>query len=275
MAMKTLATVTECWLKFDLKSLQHDLDTRVIEIAQQQEEGDQSRKRLIELSKEFKKNASEEMRKGVAPILKSFQNEVDNLSKRNKTMETLFLSLYKKLIELPDPTVVFENLQQLQKKAERVTDLDIENQQLRETLDEYSNEFAHVKNQEVTIKQLKDKIKDMEEKSEQQLQLRIKEKEKELQRQFSDKDEYAKNVQLDLVKKLGETEARNANLLGQLQQLQNEIYEIKTKQDELINAKSCEIDLLLQDLDKSNERAINSERFVVNLEFQKFQDFDD
>ncbi len=273
--MKTLATVTECWLKFDLKSLQHDLDTRVIEIAQQQEEGDQSRKRLIELSKEFKKNASEEMRKGVAPILKSFQNEVDNLSKRNKTMETLFLSLYKKLIELPDPTVVFENLQQLQKKAERVTDLDIENQQLRETLDEYSNEFAHVKNQEVTIKQLKDKIKDMEEKSEQQLQLRIKEKEKELQRQFSDKDEYAKNVQLDLVKKLGETEARNANLLGQLQQLQNEIYEIKTKQDELINAKSCEIDLLLQDLDKSNERAINSERFVVNLEFQKFQDFDD
>jgi homeobox protein cut-like len=262
MALKTLATITECWLKFDLKSLQHDLDAKVIEIAQQQDEGDQSRKRLIELSKEFKKTASEEVRKNVAPILKSFQNEVDNLFKRNKTMETLFLSLYKKLIELPDPAAIFENVQQLQKKAERVADLEIENQQLRETLAEYSDEFAHVKNQEVTIKQLKDKIKEMEEKSEKQLQIRIKEKEKELQRQFIDKDEYAKNIQLDLVKKLGETEAKNANLIGQIQQLQNEMYEIKNKQDEMLNGKSCEIDLLLQDLEKSNERAINAERSV-------------
>ena len=260
--MTSKTTITEQWLKFDLKTLQRDLDTKVIEIAQQQEEGDHSRKKLIELSKEFKKTVSEEVRKAAAPTLKSFQTEIDSLSKRNKTLEQTFLTLYKQLIELPDPSGLFENLSQLQKKAERVQDLEIENKQLRETLDEYNNEFAHVKNQEVTIKQLKEKIKDLEEKIEQTVQSKLKEKEKELIKQFIDRDEHAKTVQLDLVKKLGETETKNSNLQSQLQKLQADMYELKMKQDELLNAKTCEIDLLLQDLDRSNERATNSERLL-------------
>jgi len=40
-----------------------------------------------------------------------------------------------------------EYAQQLQKKAHRVGDLEIENKQLRETLEEYNHEFAEVKNQ--------------------------------------------------------------------------------------------------------------------------------
>ena len=36
---------------------------------------------------------------------------------------------------------------ELQKKAHKAQDLDLENKKLRETLDEYNNEFAEVKNQ--------------------------------------------------------------------------------------------------------------------------------
>ena len=46
-----------------------------------------------------------------------------------------------------DPAPVLEHAQQLQKKAHRVQDLEVENQQLRGRLDEYNNEFAEVKNQ--------------------------------------------------------------------------------------------------------------------------------
>ena len=46
-----------------------------------------------------------------------------------------------------DPVPVLEHAQQLQKKAHRAQDLEIENQQLRGRLDEYNNEFAEVKNQ--------------------------------------------------------------------------------------------------------------------------------
>ena len=42
---------------------------------------------------------------------------------------------------------MLEYAQQAQKKAQRVSDLEIENKQLRETLDEYNHEFAEVKNQ--------------------------------------------------------------------------------------------------------------------------------
>lgn len=84
--------------------------------------------------------------------------------------------------------------------------MEIENKQLKNTLDEYHEEFAQVKNQEVTIKGLKDKIKEIEAMGEQQVVQRLKEKEKELQRSYADKEEQLQATQLDLVKKLGKME---------------------------------------------------------------------
>ena len=81
--------------------------------------------------------------------------------------------------------------------------MEIENKQLKNTLDEYHEEFAQVKNQEVTIKGLKDKIKEIEAMSEQQVAQRLREKEKEIQRSYADKEEQLQVTQLDLVKKLG------------------------------------------------------------------------
>ena len=43
----------------------------------------------------------QDIRKVVAPLLKSFQAEVDSLSKRSKNAEAAFLSVYKKLIDCP------------------------------------------------------------------------------------------------------------------------------------------------------------------------------
>ena len=43
----------------------------------------------------------QDVRKVVAPVIKSFQSEVDTLSKRSKAAEAAFLSIYKKLIDLP------------------------------------------------------------------------------------------------------------------------------------------------------------------------------
>ena len=257
---KNISTIVELWTKFDLETVKRELDDKIIEIAKQLEEGDDSRKRLIEQTKDFRKGLSEEQRKLVGPILKSFQIEVDTSTKRSKLMEQVLLKLYKQLIDMPDPIPIFENVQRLQKKAERNQDLEIENKKLRETLEEYNVEFAEVKNQEVTIKALKEKIKELEEKSEQQVQAKLKEKEKELQKAFNDKDEQFKSNQFDLVKKLGETEAWNLALQAQLQRANADLYELKSKQDDLLNAKSLEIDMLLQDIDKLNERVLNAER---------------
>jgi hypothetical protein len=51
----------------------------------------------------------QDVRKQATPLLKSFQAEIDNLSKRSKAAEASFLTLYKKIIEVPGKNI-FSNL---------------------------------------------------------------------------------------------------------------------------------------------------------------------
>ena len=46
-----------------------------------------------------------------------------------------------------DPVPALEHALEIQKKARKASDLELENKKLRETLAEYNNEFAEVKNQ--------------------------------------------------------------------------------------------------------------------------------
>ncbi|XP_041349034.1 homeobox protein cut-like 1 isoform X2 [Gigantopelta aegis] len=261
-------SMCQYWKNFNLQELQKELDTTVTDLAKRQDESDVSRRRLVEQSREFKKNTPEDIRKVVAALLKSFQIEVDNLSKRSKSAEAAFLSVYKKLINLPDPVSALEYAIQIQKKAHRVTDLEIENKQLRETLEEYNHEFAEVKNQEVTIKQLKDKIKEYEEKLETTAELRTKEKERELQRFFAEKERQLQETQLAVARKLGEAEQKISTLHAALEAVQSELFEVKSKYDEATSAKSDEMDMVISDVERANERAAAAERQVEQLRQQ-------
>ena len=116
-----LQSIIEAWTRFDMKRVQRDLDDKVIEIAQKLEEGDSSRKALVERTKEFRKSLTDEQRKLVGPLLKQFQQEVDGSTKRSKFMEQVLLGLYKQLIDLPDPGPALENAEVKFKKAEKMT----------------------------------------------------------------------------------------------------------------------------------------------------------
>uniref|UniRef100_A0A3P8Y6C6 Homeobox protein cut-like n=1 Tax=Esox lucius TaxID=8010 RepID=A0A3P8Y6C6_ESOLU len=151
------------WKCFDLQQLQRELDSTATALANRQDESEQSRKKLIDQSREFKKNTPEDLRKQVAPLLKGFQAEIDAVSRRSKESEAAFLNVYKRLIDIPDPVSALEAAQQLQLKVQRMHDIETENQKLRETLEAYTQEIAEVKNHEVTIKALKEKIEEYEE----------------------------------------------------------------------------------------------------------------
>lgn len=100
------------------------MDSTAAEMAARQDESESSRRRLVELSREFKTKTPEvflayahiflrcyvcklfkiliqDVRRAVAPLLKQFQSEIDSLTRRCKSAETAFLSLYKQLIDLP------------------------------------------------------------------------------------------------------------------------------------------------------------------------------
>ena len=140
-----LQSLTELWQEFDLTGTQKLLDELATEITTRQDESDTSRKLLIELIRNFKKSNSEETRLIVAPLLKSFQNEIDNLSKRSKSAEKSFFDIYKKFFDIADPVPTLEYCMENIKNLQKLQDLEIETAQLRETLTDCNKEITEYK----------------------------------------------------------------------------------------------------------------------------------
>uniref|UniRef100_A0A4W6CST9 Protein CASP n=1 Tax=Lates calcarifer TaxID=8187 RepID=A0A4W6CST9_LATCA len=193
-------------------ALQKELDATATQLANRQDESEQSRKKLIDLSREFKKNTPEDLRKQVAPLLKSFQGEIDALSKRSKEAEAAFLNVYKKIIDVPDPVPVLELAQQLQLKLQRMHDIETENTKLRETLEDYNKEFAEVKNQEVTIKALKEKIREYEQSLKNQAENLAQEKQLQLHNDYAEKERKLQESQDSMSSRLEEAEHKAQSL---------------------------------------------------------------
>ena len=103
----------------------------------------------------FQKLNSEKIRLAAAPLLKSFHNEIDSLSKRSKSSETAFFDIYKKSCDIADPVPTLEyyigsmkSLQVVNMAScscycscsfcllQKLADMERETSQLRETLPE-------------------------------------------------------------------------------------------------------------------------------------------
>nr|XP_046149628.1 cut-like homeobox 1b isoform X6 [Oncorhynchus gorbuscha] len=256
------------WKRFDLQQLQRELDATATQLANRQDESEQSRKKLIDQSRDFKKNTPEDVRKQVAPLLKSFQGEIDALSKRSKEAEGSFLNVYKRLIDVPDPVPVLELGQQLQLKLQRMHDIETENLKLRETLEDYNKEFAEVKNQEVTIKTLKEKIRDYEQSLKNQAENLVQEKQVQLHNDYAEKERTLQESQNSMSSKLVEADHKAQALQTALETTQAELFDLKTKYDEDCTAKADEIEMVMTDLERANQRAEAAQREAEALREQ-------
>ncbi|XP_073685339.1 homeobox protein cut-like 1 [Garra rufa] len=219
-----------------------------------------------------------DLRKQIAPLLKGFQAEIDALSKRSKESEAAFLSVYKRLIDVPDPVSALEAAQQLQVTARKMHDLETENQRLKDTLQEYEREIAEVKNQEVTIKALKEKLEQYErsllakntEEAPDQNQDRSGREEREskgenLPNNYADKESQPQQSQDSRTEDL---DMNTQSLQTALEATQAELHELKTKYDEESTAKANEIEAVMTDLERANQRAEAAEREAVSLREQ-------
>ena len=60
--MANLKSVLKCWAEFNLPALQKTLDQTATETVNRQDEAEKAKKHLIELLKEWRKNADEDVR---------------------------------------------------------------------------------------------------------------------------------------------------------------------------------------------------------------------
>ncbi|KAF6065208.1 CASP C terminal family protein [Candida albicans] len=93
----------QTWVEIDLPSLQKKLDEQGIELKEDQKASLLSRKNLASKTKEFKKLEDSEKLNQFKSLLKLYQNEIDNLTNKNKMVENYFFGIYRSLAEAPDP----------------------------------------------------------------------------------------------------------------------------------------------------------------------------
>jgi len=263
-----LQSLTELWQEFDLTGTQKLLDELATGITTRQDESDTSRKLLIELIRNFKKSNSEETRLIVAPLLKSFQNEIDNLSKRSKSAEKSFFDIYKKFFDIADPVPTLEYCMENIKNLQKLQDLEIETAQLRETLTDCSKEITEYKEKLKNLKDIESKFKTQEEKMFELIDQKVAKKEEDLQKMFDEKNRVLDEERQRNSQKLSDSVQKMTQMQRTLTDTQTELYEIKTCQDQQRNARSEEVDLVIVDLERANQRALTAEREVLTLQDQ-------
>uniref|UniRef100_A0A2K5ZZ19 DNA-binding protein SATB n=1 Tax=Mandrillus leucophaeus TaxID=9568 RepID=A0A2K5ZZ19_MANLE len=237
------------------------------ELSARQEESEHSHKHLIELRREFKKNVPEEIREMVAPVLKSFQAEVVALSKRSQEAEAAFLSVYKQLIEAPDPVPVFEAARGLDDRLQPPS-FDPSGQPRRDLHTSWKRnpELLSPKEQREGTSPAGPTL------TEGSRLPGIPGKalltETLLQRNEAEKQKGLQEVQITLAARLGEAEEKIKVLHSALKATQAELLELRRKYDEEAASKADEVGLIMTNLEKANQRAEAAQREVESLREQ-------
>ncbi|KAK4375535.1 hypothetical protein RND71_006212 [Anisodus tanguticus] len=154
-----LAAVATFWKDFDLEKERSTLDEQGLRIAENQENSQKNRRKLAESTRDFKKTSNEDKLSMFNSLLKGYQEEVDNLTKRAKYGENAFLNIYQKLYEAPDPYPVIASIAE---KDSKLSELESENRKMKVELEEFRMEATHLKNQQATIRRLEERCRQLE-----------------------------------------------------------------------------------------------------------------
>ncbi|XP_022607064.1 homeobox protein cut-like 2 [Seriola dumerili] len=277
-----VGSMFQYWKKFDLRRLQRELNSVASELAGRQEESEHSHKHLVELSREFKRNVPEEVREMVAPVLKSFQAQVVALNKRSKEAESAFLGIYKQLIEAPDPAPVLEashtlegRLQQLQSSAPDSEAL------VREISGHWKKHLECLEKTEptedgpaVSVAAATGEAP----KSSSPASLMTPNStpapgapgspQQNYQDRAEDRGEEEESADVGLADRLSEAEEKIKVLHSSLNTAQTELLDLRCKYNQEMTKKTGEVDAIMANLEKANQRAEMAQREVERLKEQ-------
>ena len=222
------------------------------------------RKRLNDITKSFRSKSKDEQILMMAEVLKSYQEEIDQLSRRSKFSESSFQVLYKDLSEAPDPCPVIESLM-LQVSAASTHQLEIK--RLKTELAQYDEEFQLLKNQDITIRHLEDQLKDyreqFEEKVTAELATRITQVEERAEARVQEVKEHQRAVERRLAAAV--ESMRQAQASAEL--AQSSLYELSAQAEQRVSALVSENSLLAEGADRAQARIAELENEISALKF--------
>ena len=217
----------EKWRVFKFADMKQTLQSRCNEVANMQEESETSRKKLIDMSREFKRTTDESVRNQVSPLMKYFQKEIDSLLHRSKTGESCLLELLQNFVPLPAPDKLFYAL--------------------FNTVDSLKEE---TNSRDKTISKLSEEIGKLEDLQSEHFALKLREKEEILRLQVEENEQILRNQISTKSDEISHLKTTIQRMQESHQNSEKEIIDLRNKHEQELTARGQETDLLLNDQEK-------------------------
>ncbi|XP_040996972.1 protein CASP isoform X1 [Juglans microcarpa x Juglans regia] len=251
------SVVSNFWKDFDLEKEKGVLDEQGLRIAENQENSQKNRRKLAESTRDFKKASSEEKLSLFNSLLKGYQEEVDNLTKRAKFGENAFLNIYQKLYEAPDP---YPALASIAEQDLKLSELESENRKMKVELEEFRTEATHLKNQQATIRRLEERTRQLEQQMEEKVKEVVEMKQRSLAEENQKTLEVLKEREQLLQDQLRQAQESVSNMQKIHELAQSQLFELRAQSDEDRAAKQSEVNLLMDEVERAQTRLLSLER---------------
>ncbi|KAL1834702.1 hypothetical protein DCAR_0104914 [Daucus carota subsp. sativus] len=250
-------SVANFWKEFDLEKERSVLDEQGLKIAENQENSQKNRRKLAESTRGFKKASAEEKLSMFNTLLKGYQEEVDNLTKRAKFGENAFLNIYQKLYEAPDPYPVLSSIAE---KDVKLMEIESENRKMKVELEEFRTEATHLKNQQATIRRLEERIRQLEQQMEEKVKEVVEIKQRSLAEENQKSLEVLKEREQLLQDQLRQAQDSVSNMQKLHELAQSQLFEYRAQSEEDRAAKQSEVNLLMDEVERAQTRLLSLER---------------
>ncbi|GKU95029.1 hypothetical protein SLEP1_g8444 [Rubroshorea leprosula] len=252
-----VSVVSNFWKEFDLEKEKSVLDEQGLRIAENQENSQKNRRKLAESTRDFKKASPEEKLSLFNSLLKGYQEEVDNLTKRAKFGENAFLNIYQKLYEAPDP---YPAIASIADQDLKLSELESENRKMKIELEEFRTEAMHLKNQQATIRRLEERNRQLELQMEEKVKEIVEMKQRSLAEENQKTLEVLKEREQILQDQLRQTKESVANMQKLHELAQSQLFEVRAQSEEERAAKQSEVNLLMDEVERAQTRLLSLER---------------
>ncbi|KAF5326177.1 hypothetical protein D9611_000367 [Ephemerocybe angulata] len=254
------AAALETWRTINLAELQKKLDVQGIEIVDNQKEGLLGRKALADKTKEFKKLPDAEKLNAVKGLLKAYQTEIDNITKRCKSSDNAFLHVYKVLAEAPDPYPLLEAAVDQAVRVTEALEREDELNRLREENAELRKKLTDLPSLEASKKKLDLKVEQLEHKMDDMIQEKVAGKANELHATYDERIRNYEEREQDLQKQITLANTQLRDLRASHDSNQAKLIDHSQRQDQEVFSKLAEVDMIVADLDRANSRIATVER---------------
>ncbi|SPQ98715.1 Protein CASP [Plasmodiophora brassicae] len=265
----TPQAVLTAWTELGLDALRPIIDRQALALSGNEERSKQARKGLSDLLKAMKTAAGDpdQSKKATTDAIRAFQKEIDELTKRAVYAETCFTQVYSLLYPLPDPVPMLQRAVQHTQDQKTV-------KALQGQIREYDKEFSKMKNQEVTIRRLEDRIRELEQNASQQTEATLELRTKQFETERSQLINEARNREQQLQQEIVRCRDLLLKTQTQCDELQSQLFAIHDRKDQDAAARDTDSNRMLEELQSANTTImmLQHEKADLQAELQRASD---